>query len=378
MKKFLQRFAMTLAVLIALAYIFDYDYLFKGIAKTYLRGTNSATIDDGKLFPGNTIQAGKPRLWVKDSAYNSKKLPERLQKDLNATNTASLLVIRNGKLLHEEYWDGFSGETATNSFSMAKGVTVMLMGAAIQDGKIESEYQKYSSFYDNYANVPYGKDLTLYDLAVMESGLNWKEDYENPFAPNAKAYYGNSLAEATFLKDFKQKPGTEFEYQSGSTQLLGFALRKAVKMPVASYLSKKLWIPLGMEHNSTWSTDENKMEKTFCCIHGIPRDYAKLGQLMLDEGKVDSIQVINGDYLRKMATPTKHSNGIYGMGLWINNDNPIKHYYFLGLLGQYIIIVPEYQMVIVRTGSYKYQQKNDRGRPDQVRFIVNEIVKNYL
>ena len=232
MKKFLQRFAMTLAVLIALAYIFDYDYLFKGIAKTYLRGTNSATIDDGKLFPGNTIQAGKPRLWVKDSAYNSKKLPERLQKDLNATNTASLLVIRNGKLLHEEYWDGFSGETATNSFSMAKGVTVMLMGAAIQDGKIESEYQKYSSFYDNYANVPYGKDLTLYDLAVMESGLNWKEDYENPFAPNAKAYYGNSLAEATFLKDFKQKPGTEFEYQSGSTQLLGFALRKAVKMPV--------------------------------------------------------------------------------------------------------------------------------------------------
>lgn len=378
MKKFLQRFAMTLAVLIALAYIFDYDYLFKGIAKTYLRGTNSATIDDGKLFPGNTIQAGKPRLWVKDSAYNSKKLPERLQKDLNATNTASLLVIRNGKLLHEEYWDGFSGETATNSFSMAKGVTVMLMGAAIQDGKIESEYQKYSSFYDNYANVPYGKDLTLYDLAVMESGLNWKEDYENPFAPNAKAYYGNSLAEATFLKDFKQKPGTEFEYQSGSTQLLGFALRKAVKMPVASYLSKKLWIPLGMEHNPTWSTDENKMEKTFCCIHGIPRDYAKLGQLMLDEGKVDSIQVINGDYLRKMATPTKHSNGIYGMGLWINNDNPIKHNYFLGLLGQYIIIVPEYQMVIVRTGSYKYQQKNDRGRPDQVRFIVNEIVKNYL
>ncbi len=378
MKKFLKGFALALAVLVALAYTFDYDYLFKGVAKTYLRGTNSATIDDGKLFPANNILTGKPKLWEKDSAYNTKKLPSRLISDLNATKTASLLVIRNGKMLHEEYWDGFTAETPTNSFSMAKAVTVMLMGKAIDDGKIEGVYQKYSAFYENYANVPFGKDLTLYDLAVMEAGLEWKEDYEDPLAPNAKAYYGNSLAEATFLRDFKEKPGTRFEYQSGATQLLGFAVRKAVNIPVASYLSKKIWIPLGMEKDAKWSSDDNNMEKTFCCIHAIPRDFAKLGQLMLNNGKVDSVQVLNPDFVQKMITPTKESGGIYGMGIWINNDNPVKHYFFLGLQGQYIIVVPEYQMVIVRTGSYKGQTKKDRGRPDQVRFIVNEIVNNYL
>lgn len=378
MKKFLKGIAVTLAAIVALAYVFDYDYLFKGVAKTYLRGENSATIDDAKLFPSNTIIAGTPRPWKKDSLYNSKKLPARLQKDLQQTHTASLLIIRKGKLLHEEYWGGFDGTTPTNSFSMAKGVTVLLMGAAIDDKKISGVQQKYSDFYQNYANVQYGKNLTLYDLATMEAGLDWKEDYTNPFAPNAKAYYGNSLAEATFLKGFTHEPGKFFQYQSGSTQLLGFALRKAVNMPVASYLSKKLWIPLGMEQHAKWSTDENKMEKTFCCINAIPRDFAKLGQLMLDNGKVDSLQLINPKFIQQMITPTKASRDTYGMGIWINNDNPVKHYFFLGLQGQYIIVVPDYDMVIVRTGSYKGQTKKDRGRPDQVRFIVNEIVENYL
>lgn len=377
MKKFLKGLALTLAVLVALAYTFNVDYLFKGVAKTYLRGERSATIDDGSLFPGNMVHAGKPKPWPKDSLYNKKPLPANVLKDLKDSETVSLLVVKNGKLLHEEYWNGYSEKTASNSFSMAKTVTVILMITAIQDGRISSVNQKFSDFYQNYANVDFGKDLTLHDLAAMESGLKWKEDYTDPFAPNAKAYYGNSLAEATFLKGFKEKPGTRFEYQSGSTQLLGFAIRKAVNMPMATYLSAKLWTPLGMEANAKWSTDDNNMEKTFCCIHGIPRDFAKLGQLMLDNGKVDSLQIINPEFLRQMTTPTKASNGIYGLGLWINNDNPIPHYYFLGLQGQYIIVIPDQQMVIVRTGSYANQPKNDRGRPDQVRFLVNEIVKNY-
>ncbi len=378
MRKILKTIAVILAVLIALAYTFDYDYLFKGIAKTYLRGENSATIDDGKLFSSNPILAGKPRIWEKDSLYNKQKLPKSIADNLKETKTASFLVIKNGKILHEEYWDGFTESSKTNSFSMAKAVTVLLIGKAIEDGKIKNLNQKYSDFYENYANIPFGKNLTLKELAAMEAGLNWNENYKNPFAPNAKAYYGNSLAEATFLKGFKEEPGKTFEYQSGATQLLGFALRKAVNVPVASYLSNKIWQPLGMESDAYWTTDDNEMEKTFCCIYAQSRDFAKLGQLFLDEGKVDSTQIINPKFLQEMVTPTKASKEIYGLGMWINNDNPIKHYYFLGLQGQYIIIVPEKQMIIVRTGSYDNQPKNDRGRPDQVKFLVNETVKYFL
>ena len=73
-----------------------------------------------------------------------------------------------------------------------------------------------------------------------------------------------------------------------------------------------------------------------------------------------------------MKTPTKASNNTYGMGLWINEDTAIKHYYFWGLLGQYIIVIPEKNMVIVRTGSYENQPKDKKGRPEQVAFLVNE------
>ena len=225
--------------------------------------------------------------------------------------------------------------------------------------------------------MEFGKDLTIGDLAKMEAGLNWTENYKNPFLPNAKAYYGKSLAEAVFLRGFKEKPGTKFEYQSGASQLLGFAIRKAIGKSIAEYTSEKLWKPLGMEQNADWTVDENGMEKTFCCIQSNSRDFAKLGQLFLDGGKVGNLQIMNPAFLEEMKTPTKLSNGVYGMGLWINEDASIKHYYFRGLYGQYIIIIPEKQMVLVRTGTYKDEQQDEKGRPQLVRFMVDEVVKNF-
>ena len=364
-----------LAAVVVLFYLLGYAYIFNGISKTYLRGKTSANIDDGKLFTSNIIHTTKPVLWNEHSDYNKKKLPKIIADDLTYSNTASFLVIKDGKLLHEQYWNGYNELSKTNSFSMAKAVTVMLFGKALEEGKITNIDAPFSEFYDEFKNKPFGKDVTLKHLAQMESGLNWDENYKNPFLPNARAYYGTSLMKATFPRPFKEKPGERFEYQSGSTQLLGFAVKKAVNQSLSSYLSEKFWIPLGMEQNATWSIDQSGMEKTYCCIHSNARDFAKLGQLFLDDGKVGDEQILNLDFIEQMRTPTKKSDEIYGMGLWINNDNPIKHYYFLGLQGQYIIMIPEHKMVIVRTGSYNNLPKTDRGRPDQVKFLVNETVK---
>ncbi|WP_304343171.1 serine hydrolase [Chryseobacterium koreense] len=377
LKKTLQGFAAALALLIALAYSFGYDYLFKGIRETYLRGETGSSIEDGNYFPSHLIAKGQPIPWQKDSLYNKKTLPNDLVDALNKSKTVSFLVIKNGKLLHEEYWDHHNQNSKTNSFSMAKAVNVMLLGKAIEEEKIKGLDQKYSDFFENYKNVEFGKDLTIGDLAKMEAGLDWTENYKNPFLPNAKAYYGKSLAEAVFLRGFKEKPGTKFEYQSGASQLLGFAIRKAIGKSIAEYTSEKLWKPLGMEQNADWTVDENGMEKTFCCIQSNSRDFAKLGQLFLDGGKVGNLQIMNPAFLEEMKTPTKLSNGVYGMGLWINVDAPIKHYYFRGLYGQYIIIIPEKQMVLVRTGTYKVEQQDEKGRPQLVRFMVDEVVKNF-
>ncbi|WP_447951515.1 serine hydrolase domain-containing protein [Chryseobacterium koreense] len=376
-RKTLQGFVASLALLIALAYSFGYDYLFKGIRETYLRGETGSSISDGTYFPSHIIAKGESRPWENDSLYNKKPLPKDLVEVLSQSKTVSFLVIKNGKLLHEEYWNGHSKTTKTNSFSMAKAVNVMLLGKAIEDQKIKGLNEKYSDFYKNYEHVEFGKDLTLGDLAKMEAGLDWKENYRNPFLPNAKAYYGRSLAEAVFLRGFKEKPGTQFEYQSGASQLLGFAIRRAVNKSIAEYASEKLWKPLGMEQNADWTVDENGMEKTFCCIQSNSRDYAKLGQLFLDDGKVGNQQIMNPTFLEVMRTPTKLSNGVYGMGLWINNDATIKHYYFRGLYGQYIIIIPDKKMVVVRTGTYKDEPQDEKGRPKLVGLIVDEVVKNF-
>ena len=375
--KILKGILVFFALLIALSYSFGYDYLFNGIRQTYLRGESSSTIDDGKYFPSHTITKGNTVLWEKDALYNKKALPKTLVQDLKNSNTASFLIIKNGKLLHEEYWDSYSATSKTNSFSMAKAVTVLLLGKAIEEKKISSLHQRYSDFFENYKNVEFGKDLTVGDLAKMEAGLKWSEDFKNPFLQNAKAYYGKSLEEAVLLRSFKEKPGTDFEYQSGATQLLGFALRKSMNQTISLYASEKLWKPLGMEHNAEWSTDELGMEKTFCCIHSTSRDFAKLGQLFLNDGKFGGQQIISSEFLNEMKTPTKLSKEAYGMGLWINNDAAIKHYYFWGLYGQYIIIIPEKNMIIVRTGTYKDQPTDEKGRPVQAAFLANEVANHY-
>ena len=360
-------------IAILLIYLSGYGYLFTGISKTYFKGKISANIDDGPYFKSNIIHTTSPKLWEETPNYNTTILPQPILDDLKQSNTASFLVIKDGKLAHEQYFNGYNALSKTNSFSMAKAVTVMLLGKAIEEGKIKSSENLFSQYYEDFKFKQWGADLSLKNLAQMEAGLQWKEDYKNPFLPNAKAYYGKDVSEGVFKAKFKTNPGKEFEYQSGATQLLGFAIKKAIGQSLASYLSEKFWIPLGMEQNAEWSTDELGMEKAYCCIHSNARDFAKLGQLFLDNGKVGNQQILTTDFINFMKTPTPKSEEIYGAGFWINHDNPIKHYYFLGLQGQYIIMVPEHNMVIVRTGSYQNLPKTDRGRPDQVKFLVNEI-----
>lgn len=132
-----------------------------------------------------------------------------------------------------------------------------------------------------------------------------------------------------------------------------------------------------MEQNATWNTDDFKMEKTFCCINSTSRDFAKLGQLFLNEGTFNGQQIISATSLAAIKTPTKLSRGAYGKGMWINNDAAVKHYYFRGLYGQYIIMIPEKNMLIVRTGMDKRETVDAKERPSQVAFYVNEVVKNF-
>ena len=375
LKKIFNIFLLLAASLIVLVYITGYSYLFRGVRLTYLKGESGPTIDDGKGFPFKTISKGDSRPWLTDINYNKQQLSATLQKHLVETESVSFLVIQHGKILQEHYWEGYNKTSASNSFSMANTITTLLLGKAIDDERIKSINQPFSEIYPEFSEKKYGKELTLANLASMQAGLDWKDDHKSPFSKNAQAYYGFSLANVVFGTQIQQKPGEKFAYQSGAMQLLGFAVGRAVGMPLSSYASAKLWKPLGMEQNAEWATDDLGIEKSFCCIQSNARDFAKIGSLIMNRGKFDNIPLIDENFITRMTTPKEGSNGVYGLGLWTNYDYRIPHYYMWGVHGQFVIMVPAYDMIIVRLGNKEKEEKDSKNRPKEVEFYIMEALK---
>jgi CubicO group peptidase (beta-lactamase class C family) len=157
----------------------------------------------------------------------------------------------------------------------------------------------------------------------------------------------------------ERQPGTLHEYKSGDTQLLGMILEKATGKKVAAYASEKLWVPMGAEHAALWSTDsKDGLAKAFCCFNTNARDFARIGQLMLDSGRWKGNSIIDSAYYVSSIKPcgindeTGKPCNYYGFQWWLVPDAP-GVFYARGILGQYIIAIPAENIVIVRLGKVK-------------------------
>lgn len=372
MKKVLAAIVAGTSAVAAVIYLSGYEYIFKAITINLKKGSLTPSTDDEEKFPSHSVPTLNPEQWDKSADYNTKILPESIIKDLKKTRTSSLIVIRDNHLVHEEYWKDHDQTSLMNSFSMAKGILSVLVGCAIDDGYLESENQLISSVFPQYKNSDYGQFLTFRHLMTMQAGLDWKEEYHHPFAPNSKQYFIDDLAQQAFDIEFKEMPGEKYEYQSVAAQLLGLALIKATGKELAAYLSEKLWKPLQMEFSAKWSTDEKGIEKAFCCIHATPRDFAKIGQLIMQKGNWNGKQLISEEYCTRLLTPTKE-NDAFCFTIWANEESRLKYRFFYGFLGQFIIMIPEKNMVIVKTGIYNRLDVDEKQRPIQVNFLVEEL-----
>ncbi len=198
-------------------------------------------------------------------------------------------------------------------------------------------------------------------------GIDFNESYTNPFGDAATFYYGINLRKATRKIKLKTKPEHYFEYVSGNTQLLDLVLERALKeQTVTAYLEEKLWIPLEMEFEASWSIDKKKngLEKTFCCINARVRDFAKIGRLYFNKGRWNGKQIVSEDWVRQ-STKIDTSGGSawnYQYQWWL----PSKTGDFMaaGILGQYIYVNPEKELIIVRLGKY-------RGKTDWAELFTN-------
>lgn len=389
MRKFFKRTGLFLLfVLIAVNLFIVFTgrfYLYKGVWNTYLKGRKGPSATEYLIFYNREVKAGTPQPWPKGKDYNQKEIPADILKGMADIETGAFLVIRHDSIRFEEYWGDFSDHSYTNSFSMAKTVVSILVGCAIKDGSIKSIDQPVGDFIPEFKNGDFAK-ITLRHLLTMSSGIAFDESYANPLAYPAEGYYGSDLRKATLKYDRVQEaPGETFRYLSGNTQLLGFVLQKATGKTISEYASEKLWKPMGCEHEAFWSLDskENGNEKAFCCLNTNARDFARIGQLYLDTGKWNGVALVNSDYALASVKPVgmKRPDGSnvldYGYSWWMIPEYKGHHiFYARGILGQYVIVVPDLDMVIVRLGKKRLPNDSD-DLPLDVHYYLDAALAMY-
>ena len=310
MKRWLIGGFITVSLYLVLVLVFDFSYLFHGLRCTYFRGHNSAQIDDYRFFYTRTVESGEPLRIPFGSDYNKGVSLDPLLYALEKSKSVAFLVVKNDSLRFEKYWDGGGENSITNSFSMAKSIISLLVGCAIEDGYIESVEQEISDFIPEIEQAGDFGGVKIRHLLEMSSGLNWLENYKRPISVTAKAYYGTNLKSLVLNREFINPPGLAYKYQSGNTQILGVLLERAVGESVSSYAGRSLWSKIGAEQDALWSLDYNGgVEKVFCCFNSNARDFAKIGLLMLNRGRVGDGVVVGEDYVDWLLTLPKLIDG---------------------------------------------------------------------
>ena len=261
-----------------------------------------------------------------------------------------LLVIKDGEIVFEEYDQGNTPETRWMSFSIAKSVVSLLMGAAIREGRIESLDDPVAAYLPGLEGTPY-EDVTLRNALQMASGVEWDEDYADPRS-DVSTSRGTAAERIRFLgaKPRVAPPGERFNYNTGETHLVGGVVRAAVGSDLSSYLSQKIWKPFGMESDAYWQLVEpGGAEDGGCCISATLRDYGRIGLFALREGVLpDGTAVLPDGWMAESTTPSKSNDG-YGYLWWLSDTGG---YRALGIFGQAIFIDPEENLVIVTHGVW--------------------------
>ena len=363
-KKIMTRFGLGLVgvlVLVALTIqLAGHGYFWKALSATYLQGHSTAHIDDADNFAQRKIATSKPLAWEKDATFNKEPLNSATLSYLQQYKSAAFLVAKNGKLVHETYFAPYNESSRTNSFSVAKTVTTMQVGMAVQQGLIPSFDTPITQFLPEFKGNAWGSQATISQVSAMKSGHDWTEKYYLPLNVTTDLYYGTNAEKLVLNQGFERAPGTEYEYSSGSTQLLGVILKRAIqaKNPqsnVSEHLSQSLWQPLGMEKEGIYTLDragaEGGMERTYCCIFATARDYAKLGQLLLQDGQWGGKQLLDKAFVERMRQPDLQP--FYGHSLWMDWKYKHPFYFMQGHQGQYVIVVPSLELVVVRVGQYR-------------------------
>jgi CubicO group peptidase (beta-lactamase class C family) len=286
--------------------------------------------------------------------------------------TTSILVVKDGKIVFERYQYDRNDGHRMHSQSMAKSITSLLVGAALDEGKIKSIDDLAEHYVTDLKGTALGK-ASIRNLLQMSSGASFLTQVgaadSDVYRLTMETYYKKGCGGASAVSWVREGgiPGTKFNYSNADTFTLGLVVRHATNISLSDYASEKLWQPIGAESDATWLVDWAGVESAFTGFSAVARDYARLGILLANDGQVNGKQVVSSDFL-KAATDmsmqpqylrAKAILGYYGYGYqyWLLPYRT-RTFMMMGIMGQAIYVQPESKLVMVVTSVWKDRTGN--------------------
>lgn len=323
-----------------------------------------------KLFASRTVEAGddvwelptEPASFDGEFMIAGKTLS--FEEALEATSTNALVVVKDGKIVHESYRNGSDAQTRFLTFSVAKSYVSTLIGLALADGAIKSLDDKVTDYLPQMKGTGYDGP-TIRDLLRMRSGVEWLEVYQFGSDTQLTQVHDNSLVAyryrwcdyaANESKSSPNTPGAVFNYATLDTSVLGCILEAAVGKTGSAYMSEKLWKPAGMESDAYWIMDgPDSVGREFfgAGLNATARDHARFGLMFLNGGMANGRQVLSAEWVAEATIPdegyepTAEGEPLgYQYQWWTFAGSDA--YSAIGLHHQFIYIDPTNEMVIVK------------------------------
>ena len=288
--------------------------------------------------------------------------------------TEAFIVIQDDTVLLERYYNGAGRDTLMTSFSVAKSFDTALIGAAIEDGYINSLDDAITDYLPELAERDERfEQITIRHLMLMASGMEYQELRPGVFNSDdvITTYYPDQREAALTFTEIVDPPGEYFRYNKYHPQLLGLILERATGMPVARYLEQTIWQQIGMEYDGSWSLDseESGFEKMETGVNATAIDFAKFGRLYLEGGNWEGDQVLPAEWVADstQVDPALHQATYYpddfGQMLFSELDGYYKYMWYgffrgeegfdfmaEGDRGQFIFVAPHKRLIIIRNG----------------------------
>lgn len=330
------------------------------------RYTETFQTMDG-IFPYRTIEATAPT----DLPGASEPLPvtyewggesRSLEQYLDESRALALVVLHDGRLVHERYLNGANAGSRLTSWSVAKSFVATMIAMALEEGRIDSLDQLAQEFAPQYAGTPMG-ETSLRHLLMMSAGVDFNEDYSGPDSDIRPLFFntfimGRSVDEQIGLIERNREPGQDLHYTSPNTHVLGAVLRGIYDAPLADIAQQKIWAPLGMTTDAYWSQNvegERAEAIGYCCLNATARDYARFGQFHLQDGVWAGERLLPEGWVEMATTPNapfqapNETIPLRGYGLhWWMPENADGEYFAAGVYGQYIWVDERRGVVIAR------------------------------